>query len=297
MNIFGYILIIFTIVLTVFIGIKQPKMHTKIFVYNSDYEIVDENQTPPAETVTKTEELPTMPVENTQSKVQIILQEQENPVVNVEVKTVEQPKTTTQTKQNKTEVQKKPSTTTTTKQVPKTTTNVKPAETKITQDKQTKPQTTTVQTQTKTPVTQTQTKAPATQTVTKTVPAQTTVKVLTQQEEEIAWNTWHSNLQNRIMKDSKLPVMPMGTVFKVSFDVDKYGKITNLQTWSPDSRYTPYAIEFIAPVIKSYQGKSILNFPEGSQRTKTTFNGGWRIASTQKYSTPNDYNDTERVVK
>ena len=34
------------------------------------------------------------------------------------------------------------------------------------------------------------------------------------------------------MRDSKLPNIPIGTVFKISFDVDKYGKITNLQTWS-----------------------------------------------------------------
>lgn len=307
MKIFGCILIILTLLLTVFVGIKQPKMHTKIFVYNSDYEIVEENQVPDVETIKKTEELPTMSVDDRKSQIQIIFEEQDNPVVKVEVKTVEQPKTTTQTKQNKTEVQKKPQTvtkqvpktTTTTKQVPKTTTTSKPVETKTVQNKQTKPQVTqTVQQKPQTTVqTQKQTPTQTTQTVVNTVPTQKTVKVLTAQEEEIAWNVWRSNLQNKIMRDAKLPTLPMGTVFKISFDVDKYGKITNLQTWSTDSRYTPYAIEFIAPVIKSYQGKSILTFPEGSQRTKTTFTGGWKIAATSKYSTPNDYHDTERVVK
>ena len=99
------------------------------------------------------------------------------------------------------------------------------------------------------------------------------------------------------MKDTKLPIVPLGTVFKISFDVDKNGRVTNVQTWSTNSQYTPYAIEFIAPVIRSYQGKSILNFPQGSQRTKTTFTGGWKISQTSKYSNPNDYNDIERVVK
>ena len=42
MKIFAYILILFTLILTVFVGIKQPKMHTKLFIYNSDYEIVEE---------------------------------------------------------------------------------------------------------------------------------------------------------------------------------------------------------------------------------------------------------------
>ena len=283
MKVFGYILIVFTLLLTVFVGIKQPKMHTKIFVYNSEYEIVEEKQTPTVDTIKKSEELPSISVDDSQSRIEISVEEQKKPEVKVEVKKVEQPKTTTQTKQSKTQVNTAPKT------VTKPVTQSTKTQPKTTQTTQQKPQTT-AQTQTQTQPTQTQT-------VTKTVPVQTTVKVLTAQEEEIAWNVWRSNLQNRIMKDSKLPVIPMGVVFKVSFDVDKYGKITNLQTWSTDSKYTPYAIEFIAPVIKSYQGKSILDFPQGSQRTKTTFSGGWKIAATSKYSTPNDYNDTERVVK
>ena len=282
MKIFGYILIIFTLLATVFVGIKQPKMHTKIFVYNSDYEIVEENQTPNIDTIKKTEEIPTVSVNDNQSRIQIAMEEIEKPVAKVEVKTVEQPKTKQKTQQNKT-VTQKPTTTTVTKPVSQTT----QMQSNITQTTQQKPQITV----------QTQTNPTQTQTVTKTAPVQTTVKVLTAQEEEIAWNVWRSNLQNKIMRDSKLPNIPIGTVFKISFDVDKYGKITNLQTWSLDSRYTPYAIEFIAPVIKSYQGKSILDFPQGSQRTKTTFTGGWKIATTSKYSTPNDYNDTERVIK
>ena len=306
MKIFGYILIVFTLLLTVFVGIKQPKMHTKIFVYNSDYEIVEENQTPSVETVKKTEELPSMPVENTESRIQVAMEEQETSVVKIEVKTVEQPKTTTQSKQNKT-VTKQPQKTTVTKPVTKTTTQTKPNVTQTTQQKpqtavQTQSQNKPVQTvqtmQTQPQQTQTQQTQPQqTQTVVKAASVPSTVKVLTAREEEIAWNVWRSNLQNKIMRDSRLPNIPIGTVFKVSFDVDKYGKITNLQTWSPDSRYTPYAIEYVAPVIKSFQGKPILDFPQGSQRTKTTFTGSWKIAQTSKYSTPGDYNDTERVIR
>ena len=268
-------------------------MHTKIFVYDSQYEIVEENKTPAVETVKKTEEIPTMPVENTESKIQIAMEEQQTPTVKVEVKTVEQPKTTTQTKQNKQEVAKKPVATTKTQTPQKV--EKQTQKTTVTPQTTTKPQTVQTTQQTTQPKT-VQTQAPV-QTVQTTTPVQKTVKVLTQQEEEIAWNVWHSNLQNKIMKDSKLPVIPIGVVFKVSFDVDKYGKITNLQTWSTDSRYTPYAIEFIAPVVRSYQGKPILEFPAGSQRTKTSFSGGWKIAATAKYSKPSDYNDTERVIK
>lgn len=132
----------------------------------------------------------------------------------------------------------------------------------------------------------------------KTISKNNTQKqILTEQQEEIEWNIWRSNLQNQIMKDVRLPIIPQGTVFKFEFDVDMYGKVSNVQTWSLTSAYTPYAIQYIAPVIRSYQGHSILNFPSGSSRTQTHVTGGWKIASSAKYSTPKDYNDTEKVVK
>lgn len=122
-------------------------------------------------------------------------------------------------------------------------------------------------------------------------------KVLTPQQEEIQWNIWRSNLQNQIMKDTKLPILPQGTIFKFRFNVDKYGKITNVQTWSLTPAMTPYAIQYIAPVIRSYQGKAILNFPTGSNRMSTTVEGGWKISTNARYTTPSDYNDSEVIRK
>jgi hypothetical protein len=124
-------------------------------------------------------------------------------------------------------------------------------------------------------------------------------RVMTAQEEEIAWNVWRSNLQNQIMRDSKsrLPNVPNGTIFRFSFNVDKYGKITNVNTSSTNPAYTPYAIQYIAPVIRSYQGRSILNFPAGTNRVTTTVTGSWRISTSAKYSTSHDYNDIEKVKK
>ena len=120
---------------------------------------------------------------------------------------------------------------------------------------------------------------------------------LSAQEEEIAWNKWRSNLNNQIMRDSKLPTMPNGIIFKYKFTVDKYGKVSNVQTWSPTSSYTPYAIQFIAPVIRSYQGHSILNFPAGSNRITTEVTGAWKLSSNEKFSNPSDYNDIEKIKK
>ena len=98
MNIFGYILIVLTLLFTVVIGVKQPPMHSRIIVYDSQYEIVDEKKSPPVEVVSKTEELPTMPVENTLTKVQIVMEEQEQPKTEQNVKTTQQPKTVSKTK-------------------------------------------------------------------------------------------------------------------------------------------------------------------------------------------------------
>lgn len=129
---------------------------------------------------------------------------------------------------------------------------------------------------------------------------QPSVKVMTDEErarqEVILWNEWRSNLQNRIMQDVRLPIVPEGTIFKFSFNVDKYGKISNVQTWSLSPAYTPYAIQYIAPVIRSYQGHDILNFPAGSNRFSTVMEGGWKISQTAKYSMPEDFSDTEKIL-
>jgi len=147
------------------------------------------------------------------------------------------------------------------------------------------------------PTVATTTAKPAPKPVQKVEKVQTKPQKLTEQQEEIEWNKWRSNLQNQIMKDSKLPSIPNGTVFKFSFTVDKYGKVSNVKTWSLTPSYTPYAIQYIAPVIRGYQGHSILDFPYGSNRVITNVEGGFKISSTSKYSTPNDYNDMETVKK
>lgn len=283
MKIFAYILLIFVILGTVGIAVKQPQMHTKVLIYDSQYTIIDENsESKPVEVVVEEKDMPTMPVENTLTKEQIVFENQVQPEVNQTVKKVEQPKTEVKTSKNQVQ----------TKTEPKTTVNKNP----VVQTTKT-PSTSTVSQTTKPVNTVSYPSVPTTQTVVQKTSEPKTVKILTAQEEEIAWNIWRSNLQNQLLKDCKLPVVPMGTVFKVSFDVDKNGRVSNVQTWSTDSRYTPYAIEFIAPVIRSYQGKPILDFPEGSQRTKTTFTGGWKISQTAKYSNPSDYHDIEKVVK
>ena len=128
-------------------------------------------------------------------------------------------------------------------------------------------------------------------------PVQTVKKQLTQEEIEIiAWNKWRSDLQNQLMRDSKMSA-PIGTRFMFSFTVDKYGTITNLKTWANNPSYTPLAVKVIKPILLSYQGKPILNFPANSKRIVTNVDGGFTMAYSSNYSKPSDYNDYERIKK
>ncbi len=121
-------------------------------------------------------------------------------------------------------------------------------------------------------------------------------KILTEEEEIIAWNKWRSDLQNKLMKESKMSA-PIGTSFEFSFTVDKFGNISNLKTWSSNPSYTPLAVNIIKPLLLSYQKTTILKFPDGSKRVITNVNGGFTMARSSRYSSPSDYNDYERVIK
>lgn len=119
-------------------------------------------------------------------------------------------------------------------------------------------------------------------------------KPLTAQEEIIVWNKWRSDLQNKIMRDSKVHA-PLGTTFKFSFTVDRAGRISNLRVWSNTPAYNTIAINMIKPVILGYQGTSILNFPPRTKRIITNVNGGFVISTSNKFSSPNDFSDIEKV--
>lgn len=119
-------------------------------------------------------------------------------------------------------------------------------------------------------------------------------KQLTEQEEIIVWNKWRSSLQNKVMQDIKLNA-PLGTRFRFSFTVDRYGQISNLKVWSDNPEYTSLAVRQIKPLLLSYQGQPILNFPKGTKRIITNVTGGFVLATFDKYSKPSDYSDVEKV--
>ncbi len=283
--------IIILVILTLIIGVKQPDMHKKLFVYNSDFEISEQEQT-------KKEEIKNIPT--------LVNTIQTQNRYEQKIKTIkDEPEITTKSEQVKIAINPVTQKQTTTKQIPQKTTSSQKQSTVQKQmsvpEKQTKSEVKTTtpakavkQEQTQTPV-KTQT-LPSVKEENTIVQKNTEPKELTEEEEVILWNKWRSDLQNKIMNDVKLPSIQEGIIFKFSFDVDKYGKINNVKTWSTTPEYTPYAIQYIAPVIRSYQGKEILNFPQGSKRFTTTAQGAWKISKTAKYSTPKDYSDTEKIT-
>lgn len=270
-------LVVISIILlstTLCVSFFNPTMHKSIFIYDSQYKIVEEQQV----------------------KKDIKIQEKTNTKTPKQtVKTVTETKTATKKTNTKTSKEtKSPTVKSTSKTVKKTESTPIKTKVKTVKEKQT-PNVLPKQTTENTQVIQT----PKTATVVETKnqienPITEEEKI---QQELIQWNIWRSNLQNQIMKDAKLPIIQQGTIFRFSFDVDKYGRISNVQTWSLTPTYTPYAIQYIAPVIRSYQGQSILTFPSGSNRFSTTVEGGWKISNKDKYSTPDDFSDTEKIIK
>ena len=277
-KIFFTILTILLLVSTVFMAIISPKMHKNIFLFDSGLNVVlQQNDN------VKTEVVPTkINTVQQQTTPQKSIVAVKDTIVDKAVNVVQKPVNVEKTKVNVV-------------QQPVKVQPQKAVKTVTAQPKQQQKNTPQPSKSTAKPIQKTQ-QQPKSQPVTKpavTKPVKTAAQK--EQEELIKWNKWRSDLQNRIMTDVKLPIVKQGTVFRFSFDVDKFGKITNVSTSSDDPNYTPYAIQYIAPVIRSYQGRDFMNFPAGSNRVTTTVSGAWKISDKTTYSTPADYKDVERI--
>lgn len=257
-NIKVVVLALFVALVTLFICVSKPQMHKQALVTGEEKTFV-------------AEEIPSAKI-------------QASPTT---IKTTQTPVKTTQTPIKTTVVQAK-------------SVNVN---TKNQNIKQSQPKVKTVQKSTQTvskivkPVEQDiKTETPKVQINEVPTPTVSEKKVLTEYEETIVWNKWRSDLQNQIMKDTKIAA-PLGTGFRFSFTVDKFGNMSNVNVWSTNPVYTDLANRVIKPVLVSYQKKSILNFPEGTKRIITNVNGGFVISRTTEYSTPSDYSDYETVKR
>lgn len=264
-------LVITVLLLTTAIIIAtKPPLHKQVMVVSSEFTFIEEQA--------EQQSVPQTPIVVQPAKVEVKQQ------------VVEQKQTVTTPQQVKPKVQSQP----------------KQQTAKVVQQQKSEPKVvkqSTVSSQQKVVKQVAETKAPATPVVKpkeqspvvkETVP--TTPKQLTEQEEIIVWNQWRSNLQNRVMSDTKISA-PVGTVFKFSFTVDKFRNISNIKVWSTNDAYTNLAVNLIKPVLQSYQGKQILEFPQGTKRVITNVTGNFVIAHTMGYSSASDYSDYEKVKK
>ena len=305
------LIILFTIIATICISYFQPQMHKPLIVYNSEYKLVTQTQSNEASPVDDNIAIAEKEVKSAPS-VTVKTEKIEQPAKKIpdivkitkDITTQQKPKVATK----KIETKVVP---TVKKEEKKVDNNIKTIIDKYSNKPITAKEQETVKKETPKAVKQVEKKVEQPKVVQEQkttqpqvqqsvhIPAIQPTKTAEQKarEEEIAWNKWRSRLQNQIMEDVNMPNIPYGTIFKFTFTVDKYGKISRVQTWSSNPAYTPHAIQYIAPVIRSYQGRAILNFPAGSNRVTTDVAGAWKVSTKSKYSTPQDYNDTERVIK
>jgi hypothetical protein len=120
---------------------------------------------------------------------------------------------------------------------------------------------------------------------------------MTEQEEIIAWNVWRSNINNQIMVDSKIDFAPLGTIFSFTFVVDKFGNVSNINVTCSNPSFMDVARNSVKPAIANLQNKPILNFPRGTKRASTVVEGMFAIGTREKYYSPNDFSDYERVTR
>jgi len=119
---------------------------------------------------------------------------------------------------------------------------------------------------------------------------------MTEQEEIIAWSKWRSDIHNQIMKDSNIGYAPYGVLFTFNFLVDKYGNVSNIKVSATPSQYMDIARNGVKPAISRLQKQPILNFPKGTRRTSTVVNGAFSVGVENRFSTPSQFSDFERVV-
>lgn len=332
------LLIILAVIATLGICITKPTMHKSVLVYDSGYTLNPDTavtteeivvpvviEQPQVETVKMTvnEKIDSQIAQEQAQTIQYQMSKQPNTVTytqNQTQKVISQPVTQQQVstvrQQTQTPVQK--TVTTPVTQTTYTNTATPVTSTQVQNNNISKtaalPQTTQTVVNKSAPigVTQQTTKsAPIGNTTTvaqnrpvttqKTTQAAPQPKVLTAQEEQIAWAKWDSNLVNKIISTahSRMPVAPNGTQFRFRFTVDRYGKISNIETYSTNPTYTPYAIQHIKPVIQSLQGHSILTFPYGSNRVVHDLSGAWQVTNSgsNKNSTYRHFDDVEKVTR
>lgn len=114
---------------------------------------------------------------------------------------------------------------------------------------------------------------------------------------DIDWNTWQSNFVNKILDDSmsirELDQYNAGTWLYYQFDVYKDGRIDNISVRS--MVISQHDKDLVANLIKNYAYKDITIFPANTKREKAQVKAVMMLSNTTQKSTPNDFNENERI--
>lgn len=163
----------------------------------------------------------------------------------------------------------------------------------------------------------TQVKKQPTKTLTTATKPQTTVKTsfstqakkpqqqkkLTSYEENILWNQWRADVCNKIggniaPKISK--IAGFGSVYSFSFTVNNNRQISNISVKLRrgfKNANSSQVITLLENEIRTLNGNSILQFPEGTERTTVDVTSGIAMMQKSKALDASDFNDTETVTK
>lgn len=114
---------------------------------------------------------------------------------------------------------------------------------------------------------------------------------------DIDWNTWKSTFINQIIDDSmyihSLDSYELGSWFYYSFNVDKYGRISNITVRS--MQLSSIDKERIRNLIKSYEYKDITVFPANTQKTTAKVDAVVMLGNNEKKARPTDFNENEQI--
>jgi hypothetical protein len=117
-------------------------------------------------------------------------------------------------------------------------------------------------------------------------------------ENKIVWNKWHSNLANKVLAETKAPRgEDLDTVNIVEFYVDNNRNISNIKISTKPEKFTKLAQDNYGDYIRNLNGDKILQFPQDSERKVVFVRLPIVASTTRKFSTPDNFSDTETIKR
>ena len=129
-------------------------------------------------------------------------------------------------------------------------------------------------------------------------------KKLTEYEETVVWNTWRANVCNTVVSnlDKQFAyIIPAGTTYSYSFDVDNKKQISNINVRISKGYVNPtthQGIFMIQQSIKSINLTGVLTFPANTERTSVKVSSAIEKTSAQSNNlNSSSFNDIEKIKK